>query len=235
MRDGCNLNSSRRGVNIPHLRPRGGELTPEGPRHAALPLRSFAVRRLLVTVVLALGLGVGCMGGESPAIEQSELKAIVLQPEDLGRAFLRFDEGRQATADRPAGARNDPTRFGREEGWKARYRRSGSPSTRGALVVESRADLFGDADGARDELEAHRRELGEGLRATGDAPELGDDAFVATGTQGAGRFAVRFYLVVWRDENAAASILANGFEGRFTAEDALGLARKQQARIEAAS
>ncbi len=193
------------------------------------------MRSLLAVLALLLVVGSGCMGGDEAAIERSELKAIVLQPEDLAKAFFRFDEGRQASADQPPGARSDPTRFGREEGWKARYRRAGSPSTKGALVVESRADVFEDSDGARDELEAHRSGLTEGLRVTGEQAELGDESFVATGKQGAGRFAVRFYLVGWRDENATASVLANGFEGKLTLPDALELARKQQVRIEAAA
>lgn len=193
------------------------------------------MRRLPVTLALSLTVAAGCMGGDSPAIERAELKAIVLQPEDLGKTFARFDEGRQASADQPAGNRSDPTRFGREEGWKARYRRPGSPSTKGALVIESRADAFGDADGARDELEAHRSKLAEGLRLTDDRPGLGDESFVATGKQGSGRFSVRFYLVGWRDANATASILANGFEGKLMLDDAVELARKQQRRIEDAA
>ena len=43
--------------------------------------------------------------------------------------------------------------FGRIEGWKARYRRPGSQTTRRPLVIESRADLFESADGAAEELE----------------------------------------------------------------------------------
>jgi hypothetical protein len=175
------------------------------------------------------------MGGDSSPIDPSELKGIVLQPEDLPAPFERFDEGRQLRVDQPQGVLADPTRFGREDGWKARFRRAGSTRTQGPLVVESRADVFADEDGAVKELDARRRDLIEGLRLAAGKPGLGGDGFVATGTQGSGRFAVRFYLVAWRDRNATGSVLANGFEGRLTRDQALGLARKQQARIDAAA
>jgi hypothetical protein len=184
-------------------------------------------------VVLAAVLA-GCMGGDSASIEADELESLVLQQADMP-GFVRFDEGRQGIADQPPGARNDPTRFGREDGWKARYRKPGGADTPGPLVVESRVDAFGDSDGAADELAAHREALAEGLRLTDGRPELGDGSFVATGTQGRGRFAVRFYLVGWRDENATASVFANGFEGKLALEQVVELARKQQARIEDAA
>ena len=192
------------------------------------------MRRAVATLALLAALLAGCMGGDSSPIEADELKSMVLQRADMP-GFVQFDEGRQGTADQPPGARNDPTRFGREGGWKARYRRPGSATSAGPLVVESRADAFGDADGAADELAAHREALAEGLRLTDDRPGLGDESFVATGTQGSGRFAVRFYLVGWRDQNATASVFANGFEGKVTLEQVVELARKQQGRIEDAA
>ena len=175
----------------------------------------------------------GCMGGDAAAVDEADLKQLVLQPEDLSRVFIRFDEGRQLRIDQPGGTLADVERFGRRGGWKARYRRPGSASTRGPLVVESKTDVFGDADGAEQELAAEQSRLLEGLRLDEGAPEVGDESFVATGTQGTGRFEVRSYLVAWRWENATASVLANGFEGRFARAQALELARKQQARIEA--
>jgi hypothetical protein len=173
------------------------------------------------------------MGGDSAAVDEADLKQLVLQPEDLPQAFIRFDEGRQLRIDQPGGTLADVERFGRQDGWKARYRRPGSASTRGPLVVESKTDVFEDSDGAQQELEAEQAQLLEGLRPDEGSPQVGEESFVATGTQGSGRFKVRFYLVAWRWENATATVLANGFEGRFTREHALDLARKQQARIEA--
>jgi len=174
------------------------------------------------------------MGDDSPAIDNADLKGLVLQPSDLPKTFVRFDEGRQTRIDQPGGTLAEVDRYGRQDGWKARYRRLGSAAAKGALVVVSKVDLFGDSGGAEKELAAARDDVVEGLRVEGDAPELGDESFVATGTQGSGRFAVRSYLVGWRHENAAATVLANGFEGKFTREQAIELARKQQARLAAA-
>jgi hypothetical protein len=226
------LRPSARRVKI---RPILGERTSlfQGPRHAAL-LYSRPVRRLSIVLAIALAAGPGCMGDDSQAVDTADLKKLVLQPDDLPRVFIRFDEGRQTRIDQPGGTLADVDRFGREDGWKARYRRPGSPSTKGPLVVESKVDAFGETSGAQSELEAERDEVVEGLHVEDGAPKLGDESFVATGTQGSGRFAVRFYLVGWRHENAAATVLANGFEGKLTRAQVVELARKQQARLEAA-
>jgi hypothetical protein len=183
-----------------------------------------------VTVLAALALFVaGCsFGGDGDAaIERAELGTLVLQPEDLSAAFSQFDQGRQGIADRPVGERSDPTRFGRIDGWKARFRRSGSAQTRGPLVIASLADLFESTDGASDELEAIDE---NGFDAIAE-PQLGDEARAWESLQGG----VRFYLIAWREENATASLLVSGFEGRLTFDDALGLARKQAARMERAA
>jgi hypothetical protein len=189
------------------------------------------VRRLLILLALTLALCSGCMGGDTAAIDKSELNVVVLQPGDLPRVFIRFDEGRQTRIDQPGDTLADVERFGRQDGWKARYRRGGSPSTTGPIVIESKVDVFDDSGGAKQELEAERGELLEGLRLEDAAPDVGEDSFVATGTQGSGRFKVRFYLIGWRHENAAATVLANGFERKLTREQVIDLARKQQARL----
>lgn len=155
-----------------------------------------------------------------------ELRALVLQPRDLPRVFIQFDRGRQIMADRPSGARSDPARFGRLDGWKARYRRRGSAETRGPLVIESRADLFESSEGATEELEA----IDEGGFRPLDDPRLGDDARAWSSFPG-GAGAVRYFLVAWREDNVTALLLASGFEGKITLRDVLELARKQQGRM----
>jgi hypothetical protein len=173
----------------------------------------------------------GCMSDDDDeaAIERRQLPQLVLQPRDLPDMWTQFDAGRQLRADAPPGERNDPSRFGRVEGWKARYRRPGSATTAGPLVIESRADLFEDSGGAESDLEAAKQALGASGRPF-DAPELGDESYAVTaGDETAG--SVRFFTIVWRHANVLATLNVNGFHGRVQPADVVELARKQQARI----
>jgi hypothetical protein len=189
-------------------------------------------RRAVLAFAFAVSLAAsGCMGGGGRAYEPADLERMVVQDDDLPPVWRSFDVGRQVRADRPTGARSDPSRFGRLDGWKARYRRPGSPRTVGALVVESRADVFEDDEGARSDFDAYREELAASEAGVEEESGLGDEAIVATVLQGE----VRFYTVVWRHRNAVASINLNGFDRRLTRGDAVDLARKQQARIETAA
>jgi hypothetical protein len=183
------------------------------------------VTALAALALLLAGCSLGGDGGAS--IERAELEGLVLQPEDLSAGFSQFDQGRQGITDRPTGERGDPTRFGRIEGWKARFRRAGSAQTRGPLVIASLADLFESTDGAKDDLAAFDD---AGFDAIDD-PELGDEARAWESLQGG----ARYYLIAWREENATASLLVSGFEGRLTLDDALDLARKQAARMSKAA
>jgi hypothetical protein len=182
----------------------------------------------------------GCVvGGAGKQIGQDALPRLVLQPGDLPDVWVPFNSGRQVRADAPAGARSDPQRFGRAGGWIARFRRPGSQETSGPLVIESRADLFSSADGAKDELSAARSELGTSVGGRPVAkpladPSVGEEAFAGTIRQrsgGGGVADVRFYLIAWRHESVVASIFVNGFEGKLTFAQALELARAQQRRI----
>jgi hypothetical protein len=188
-------------------------------------------------LVLALLLAAsGCsLGGDDGSIEVGQLKDLVLQPADVPAVFQRFDEGRQVMADQPGGSRADPSRFGREGGWKARYRRQGTSRTRGPLVIESRTDVFESAGGAEDDFGAAKREKGGLGGQEVQAAELGDDSFAITLLQGQRRSGVRHYLLFWRTDNATASVLVNGFDDGMQLEDAVALARKQARRIEAAA
>jgi hypothetical protein len=196
---------------------------------------SFSLREVRwALALLVILVTTSCMSDSSSRMSRDELARLVLQQGDLPAVFELFDEGRQLRADLPMGARADPTRFGRVEGWKARYRRSGTPQTSGPLVVESRVDLFDSSEGADDDLEAYKldQEEAEGTRLL-KVPKLGDEAFVVTLTQPGASSRVRFYLVAWREDDVAASLFVNGFDGKLTLEHALELARKQQRRIQA--
>jgi hypothetical protein len=194
------------------------------------------VRRAVLVFVLGLS---GCSfgGGENATIELDELPRIVLQPHDVPPAFNRFDEGRQVLADNPGGSRSDRNRFGRRDGWKARYHRPGTLRTPGPLVVESRVDLFESSSGAEDDLAAARSDLTEDEQEWQpiDEPGLGDESFAGTLVQPGIGEGVRHYRVYWRDDNVTAFVNVNGFEGRLALEEVLELARKQESRISDAS
>lgn len=163
--------------------------------------------------------------------EAGRLEQMVLLGEDLeGSGWTRFGWGKQSRTDQPTGPRSDPARFGRVDGWMARYRRPGSSQTSGPLVVESRADVFDDPDGATRDFDEYGAELQTAGTPLEEVPDLGERAIVATLAQQD----VRFFLVLWRDQNAVAAVNVNGFDGKLTREQALELARTQQARMTAA-
>jgi hypothetical protein len=181
--------------------------------------------------VLALGaclLAAGCGHGGGNRIERARLPGLVLQPRDLPAGLVRFDEGSLAIADAHPGPRANPARFGREGGWKARYRGR-------RLVVESRVDLFGSGEGAGRDLRAYREELETGVPGSGatltmlEAPELGGGAVAARLVQGP----AAIVTVAWREANATASVAAQGMN--VSLGEVVELAGKQEARLEAAA
>ena len=180
---------------------------------------------IVLTLVLA-----GC-SGDSKRVADADLATVVLQPDDLLRSFERFDEGQQASADQPEGARSDAARFGRIDGWKSRYRRRGGVEISGPLVIESRADLFESPGGAEDELDEIARERAGQPRDR----DLGEEAIVVSTTQAGFPRPLRTFVVSWRSANVVATVTANGFQGRVGEADVLRLARRQQARITAAA
>ncbi len=190
--------------------------------------RALLIPGLVVTVLLA-----GC--GGSHDVPASALDALVLQQRDMGPAYSKFSSGPQVLLDTQGTLRADPGRYGRKGGWIARYRRVGPAAAGGPLVVESRADVFGGADGAKTDLRAYgdvlAKTAGSQLR-TLRLPPIGAAALGVTFLQ-AGAKPVRFFTIAWRDRNATASVTVEGFGGRVTLAEAVALARKQEARIAA--
>jgi hypothetical protein len=189
----------------------------------------------VLACICALTLTAGCMGDDKGVIEEAALPGLVLQPDDLGEQFVRFAEGRITGADFQPGPRAEPARFGRVDGWKARYRLAGARGGIGPLVVVSMVDLFADGGGAEEDLDAYREEFElargvvVGVARTLDVPAVGEENF-GTSLEQAGVF---YYTIAWRFENVTASVLVQGFE--LSVEDAIALARKQQQRVVAAA
>ena len=189
------------------------------------------MRRTALALALAATLA-GC-GSSAATIPAGSMKNLVLQGQDLGRPFREFNSGKQGHLDNQA-PRDDPTRYGRVGGWIARFNRSGSTRTQGPLVVESRADLFKNAGGAKKDLLAYRELFTSpalSQRRVVTIPRIGDDSLAQTFVQPAAK-PLRFYRIAWHYRNATAAVTVEGFEGNVRAADAVVLARKQQRRLE---
>jgi hypothetical protein len=196
-------------------------------------------RTVLILAALLLAGCSGDDGGGGPKVSASKGEDLVLSFADVGKPFTQFDEGAQRRTDM-APPRDDPDRFGREGGWKARFQRGGSVKTAGPLVIESRADLFESTGGANEDFDLYKEALDElALGAAGQtvepAPALGEEAHAVTFRQGLPPTAVRHYAVAWRQGNVTGYVLVNGFDRRLTLADAVELARKQENRIRLAS
>ena len=190
------------------------------------------MRRLASALLVLTALTAGCGGGDGPTIPESRLPRLVLQPEDVPKGLTRFDEGPQAISEAPAGDRADPDRFGRRGGWKARYRRVGGGGRPGIVLVESRAELFGDADGAEQDLEVHQLDLEDAGGRVLEDLRLGDESVVTVVEQEVLGGTVRYYTVAWRRANVEASAVVVG--RGISRGDAVALARKQDRRVRAA-
>jgi hypothetical protein len=196
-------------------------------------------RTVLILAALLLAGCSGDDGGGGSTVSASKGEDLVLSSADVGKVFTQFDEGEQQRTDM-APPRDDPSRFHRQGGWKARFGRNGTVRTKGPLVIESRADLFESTSDANNDFDLYKEALDElASGAAGQtvepAPELGEEAHAVTFRQGLPPTAVRTYAVAWRQGNVTGYVLVNGFDTRLTLADAVELARKQEKRIRRAS
>lgn len=185
-----------------------------------------------------VGIGLVAACSSDTSISVGQLPSLVLQPSDVGGSLSLFDEGSIGRAEMQA-PRDDPSRFGRTGGWKARYKQPGDAEADGPLVIESLVDAFESEEGADEDLEAYRELL---ERARGDVgpemvnvPAIGDEAIGMTLTQQAFPDPVRFYTIAWRQANVVASVTVQGFEGKVELDDPVDLARRVERRIERAA
>lgn len=187
-------------------------------------------RRLVIASLVLLA---GC-GGDGAGIAKERGTDLVLAFEDVGEPFTQFDQGELRPTDLSP-PRDDPNRFGREGGWKARFHRPASTATKGPIVIDSRADLFDSTAGAEQDFSLYEQaldQLAEGAHGRPiPAPPLADEAHAVRFDQGFPPNAVRHYVLAWRHGRVTASVSVNGFERRIQFADAIALARKQQQRI----
>lgn len=169
----------------------------------------------------------GCGSHSGTTVQAVDAKHLVLQPGDLPSGYTEIGAGAQ----NPFTATSvDPKRYGRTGGWYADYRRPPGV-TAGALIVQSAADVFGDAKGAGRELDADRAKVEANAIP---APRLGDES-VAGKVQGAGRPAALVYTFAWRKDNVTSLLVVTGLSGRLTNAEAVRLARRANARVTAAA
>lgn len=189
-------------------------------------------RHALLVALVVTALAVGCGEKSAPRLAETQLGQLVLQPADLPRGFQAFDFGRQVRVDAHPGPRSDAARFGRQDGWKARYRNgSGSDDP---TIVESRADIFASSKGAKADLAAYGEEI-ERSRTNGwksvDVPAIGDASRGGTLLQGVPKSRIRYFIVAWREGRISASVTVSGFDRSTTLAEAVAFARKQQVRL----
>ena len=187
------------------------------------------MRSTIAAAALAAAALVASCGSDDPP-EPLRLQTLVLQDSDLPDAFEAFARGPALRPEGGAGRRGDRTRFGRRGGWSVSFRRPGSAATAGPLVVVSRVDEFGEAEGAERAL----AEVGAELRRVGRPlapPGIGAESVAVVQTRG-GTAPARFYTIVWRDDRLTGSLRVSGFA--LDADDALALARTQADRMASA-
>ena len=195
-----------------------------------------------MVLILAALLLAGCSGdddGGGSMVSASKGQDLVLADADVGRSFTKFDDGEQRRTDMSP-PRDDPSRFHRQGGWKARFQRGGTVRTTGPLVIESRADLFESTGDANKDFDLYEEALdalafGAAGQTVEPAPKLGEEAHAVSFRQGLKPTAVRHYAIAWRQGNVTGYVIVNGFDGRLTLADAVELARKQEKRIERAA
>jgi hypothetical protein len=198
------------------------------------------VRHALV-ISLALLAVAGCAGddggGGGGPVSQDEGEELVLAFADIGRPFVQFDQGELVKTDFVP-PRENPDRFDREGGWKARYHRPGTAETKGPIVIESRADLFGSTDGADKDFDLYKDVLAELREGAGGrtvpVANLGEEAGAVTFGQGFPPRDIRHVVIAWRQGTVTAMVAVNGFARGMKIAEAVALARKQERRIDAA-
>ncbi len=171
----------------------------------------------------------------SSNVQSNKASQLVLTDGDMP-GYTAFYKGPQVQLDNQGTNRSDPSRFGRQAGWIVRFRPSSTGQTAGALVVESRVDLFKDSAGAAADFSAYQALL-RGSASSGHSqiavPGLPQDSIGVTFTE-AGAQPIRFFEIAWRDRNVTASVTVEGFDGSITKDQALQLAKKQENHIKGA-
>jgi hypothetical protein len=185
----------------------------------------------MLMCVVALIASSGCGKGSTKPVSGRVLQKLVLQQTDLP-GFGQFAFGRELRSELDPAFAGDPRKFGRQDGWAARYRRARRGP--GPLTVASVIDEFARPSDAGDLLAAVRDQERKTSAASGlktfQPSNLGDDD-VGVATARPSAKGVRFVRVTWRRGRFVASVTALGYTQRMSVDEVVALARKQNQRL----
>ena len=187
------------------------------------PTVLLAVFAVLVVATAAVG---------APTIRDP--KTMVLRPADMPVDFkqtkTRYVSNTQAS--REASVKKNLTALGRVQGYEATYEKQ---SSKGILVVVSRASTYRTAAGARQsmalDVRGAKKARGLDFREVALASKLGDEARMYRATVRQNRTTVEVYTLAWRSGRVYAAVIGTGLAGTGKPFFVPKLARRQQARI----
>lgn len=199
-----------------------------------VPMRASAATGLVACALVITA----CGAHTAEPLSDEQLQTLVLQSADLPRTLERFSSDHELRSEQSPILEGDSGRFGRQNGWVARYRRSGNPRLRGPLTVASTIEMFGRSAGASKYLHAVEKRDREVASLTG-LKELRVSAIGATShgleSAHAPRGSIRYVIVTWREGRFVGIVSASGYAELMSARDVVALARSQEKRVKRVS
>jgi len=194
---------------------------------------------------IALAAGLFLAAASTALAATADTKRMVLGLSDLPAGFTvekgRYVDNRaaarQTTNQSQAKSLADYKRWGRIMGYERNFEREGLV---GALQVESNASVYKTAKGATEStresfsVATKPNVAGWVFKPVSAGGAIGHEARVYSTSVKQGGLDLTVVVVIWRYRTVKASIFAGGFKGTVDAAEIASLARKQQAKIEAA-
>jgi hypothetical protein len=207
------------------------------------------MRRLFPLLVLALAfalLAAACGdGNDRPevvgTVEGTVLDdpaSLVLQERDIGSGYMLDPQGTRvvtnadASEGRGAAYRRELNDLGRVLGYQVVYVRDTGEEAPSGGQLQSSASTFRTVEGAHTAFLKGLGEVGGSLQQLERGVGVGHESrLYGRSSRSQGRD-VQLYAVAWRRDRVLAVVLLAGLKGEITRDEALGLARKQDATIE---
>jgi hypothetical protein len=191
------------------------------------------MRAVAATGLVACALVLPACGATHTAkpLSDEQLQTLVLQSDDLSPSMARFSFEHELRSEQSPVLAGDPSRFDRQDGWVARYRRRGNPRIQGPLTVVSTIEMFARPAGASQYLDAVEKR-DEEVAPTGGLkevifPTIGSNSHTLASAH-TPRGSVRYVVVTWRDGRFVGSVSASGYAELMSIADVVALARSQE-------